>query len=106
MFSEQQALFNDTKEFKPVTVKCIVSEKHQYSTVRRRKSTWYTNTYEYIVNEKTYTRVYYAEQTPGKDKLLYYNPNDPEVLSEYSNYSAAVFDNFGWILLAGFAQGK
>ncbi len=105
VLGEQQALFNDAKEFKPVSVKCVASEKQQHSTVNRRNATWYENTYEYLVNDKTYTRVYYAEQTPGEDKLLHYNPNNPEVLSKYSSYSAAVMSNFGWILLAAFAQG-
>ncbi|MBO5087042.1 MAG: hypothetical protein J6C01_00080 [Lachnospiraceae bacterium] len=104
VLGEQQALFKDAKEFKPVTIKCVASEKNQYRTVKRQ-TTWYENTYEYLVNEKTYTRVYYAENTPGKDKLMYYNPNNPEILSEYSSYSTAVIDNFGWILLSALAQG-
>ncbi len=101
----QQALFNDVKEFKPVTVKCVMSERQQHSTVNRSNTSWYTNKYEYVVSEKTYTRVYYGEQTPGEDKLMYYNPNDPEVLSEYSSYSAAMISNLGWILLSAFGQG-
>ncbi len=104
VLGEQQALFEDVKEFKPVAVKCIASEKIEYGLYRNRRK-WFQNTYEYVVNEKTYTRVYYAERTVGKDKILYYNPNNPEILSKYSSYSAAVIGNFGWILLASLAQG-
>ncbi|MBR3834355.1 MAG: hypothetical protein IKJ73_08550 [Lachnospiraceae bacterium] len=104
VLGQHKSLYEEVEEFEAVKVECVHREKSTYRTVKS-KLTLYTNTYEYVVDGVTITKVESGERKPGESKYMYYNPNNPEILSEYKSYSDAIKSLSGWIVLASFIQG-
>ncbi|MBE5941989.1 MAG: hypothetical protein E7264_05535 [Lachnospiraceae bacterium] len=103
VLGEQSKLFQDVDEFLPAKATCIESDRRRYGSYRNRR-TRYNNTYRYTVNEQTYTVTYYSERWRGSDKVLYYNPTNPNVVSKYSSYADAATGNAIWIIFVVIGQ--
>lgn len=103
VLGEQSKLFQDVDEFLPAKATCIESDRRRYGSYRNRR-TRYNNTYRYTVNEQTYTVTYYSERWRGSDKVLYYNPTNPNVVSKYSSYADAATSNAIWIIFVVIGQ--
>lgn len=76
------------KDFLPIEAECINSEhRWQHRRGRRGSRKVYDNEFSYEVNGETYTVTFYSEPSPmtGETGTLYYDPNDPEVVSPYRN---------------------
>ncbi len=105
VLGEQKALFSDVDKFKSVILNCIESDKYVVGTIKRGRRTVYRNTYEYVVDGETYAVEFHAENAPGKQKVMYCNPNDPKILSKFKNYSEAISGCYIWIILSALSQG-
>ena len=105
VLGEQKAKFSEVDEFKSVFLNCTETEKYKIGTIRRGRRTVYSNKYEYVVDGETYTVVFYAETAPGNQKVMYYNPNDPKILSKFKTYSEAISGCYIWIILSALSQG-
>ena len=103
VLGDQSVLFREVEEFLPANATCIQSNKRSYGSGRNRRVS-YTNTYQYIVKEESYTVTYYGERRRGSDRILYYNPTNPEITSKYSSYADAVASNAIWIILVVIGQ--
>lgn len=103
VLGDQSVLFQEVKEFLPTNATCIESDRRSYGTGRRRRVS-YTNKYQYTVNEETYTVTYYGQRRRGRDKILYYNPTDPNIVSNYSSYGDAAARNAIWIIFVVLGQ--
>ena len=97
-------LYQDVKEFNPVSAICIDSDRRSTGTGRRRR-TRYNNTYQYVVNDHTYQITYRRESSRGSNRTLYYNPNNPTVCSKYASYADAKAKNAILIVIALIGQG-
>ncbi len=102
VLGRQKGVFEEVKEFNAVEVKCVSIDKTDFNM--RGRSALYTNEYQYVVDGETYTKILYAERTPGKNTVWYYNPKNPEIISRYKSYSHAKSENFKWVILASLGQ--
>ena len=100
--NDYKALYQDVKEFTPTHATCIDSD---YRSRSRHRSSSYTNTYQYIVDNQTYTVTYKGERSRGSSTTLYYNPNNPSLVSKYANYEEARANNVLWFVFALVGQG-
>lgn len=103
VLGDQSVLFQEVEEFLPTNATCIESDRRSYGTGRRRRVS-YTNKYQYTVNEETYTVTYYGQKRRGKDRILYYNPTNPDIVSKYSSYADAATRNAIWIIFVVIGQ--
>ncbi len=103
VLGNQSILFREVEEFLPTNATCIESDKRTYGSGRNR-SVSYTNTYQYTVKEEIHTVTYYGENRRGKDRILYYNPINPDVVSKYSSYADAAASNAIWIMFVVIGQ--
>lgn len=103
VLGDQSVLFQDVEEFLPTNATCIESDRRRTGSRRNRRTT-YTNTYRYTINEETYTVTYYGEKRRGKDRILYYNPTNPDIVSKYSSYADAAASNAIWIMFVVIGQ--
>ncbi len=99
----QSVLFRDVDQFLPANATCVSSARKTTGTRRNRRVS-YTNTYRYEVQGTTYTKTLSGEKRKGSDKLIYYNPTNPEIISYYSNYADAAMGQSVRIILAVIGQ--
>lgn len=99
----QSILFRDVDQFLPANATCVSSARKTTGTRRHRRVS-YTNTYRYEVQGTTYTKILSGEKRKGKDRVIYYNPTDPEIISYYSNYKDAALGESVKIILAVIGQ--
>ncbi len=103
VLGEQSKLFQEVEEFLPAKATCIESDRNAYGTGRRRRVR-YNNKYQYTVNDKKYTVTYYSQKRRGRDRILYYNPTNPDIVSNYSSYADAAASNAIWIMFVVIGQ--
>lgn len=85
--------FKNSKEFIPIQAVCIASESYQTKDSDGYLVTRYNNTYEYIVEGKSYTHESNGSSYDvgvGNSLELYYDPANPEKLSSYRSYQEAM----------------
>ncbi len=102
--SDYKELYDDVKEFTPVSATCVKSDRRRTGT-RRHRRTRYNNTYQYVVGNQRYEVTYWHERSRGTRKTLYYNPNNPSVSSKYATYEEAKTKNSIYIIFALIGQG-
>ncbi len=100
----QTILFRDVDQFFPANATCVSSARKSTGT-RRHRRVRYTNTYRYEVEGITYTKILSGEKRKGKDRIIYYNPTNPEIISYYSNYTDAALGESVKIIIAVIGQG-
>ena len=100
----QSVLFRDVDQFLPANATCVSSARKTTGTRRHRRVS-YTNTYRYEVQGITYTKILSGEKRKGSDRVIYYNPANPEIISYYSNYTDAAMSQSVRIILAVIGQG-
>ena len=100
----QSILFRDVDQFLPANATCVSSARKTTGTRRNRRVS-YTNTYRYEVQGTTYTKILSGEKRKGSDRVIYYNPTNPEIMSYYSNYADATMGQSVKIILAVIGQG-
>lgn len=100
----QSILFRDVDQFLPANATCVSSARKTTGTRRHRRVS-YTNTYSYEVQGTTYTKTLSGEKRKGSDRVIYYNPTNPEIMSYYSNYADAAMSQSVKIILVVIGQG-
>ncbi len=100
--NDYKELYQDVKEFAPTHATCIDSD---YRSRSRHRSSSYTNTYQYVVDNQIYTVTYKGERRRGSSRTLYYNPNNPSLVSKYANYEEARANNVLWFVFVVIVQG-
>lgn len=89
----EKEMFQGVSEFIPVKAICVSSKKNSSYTYRYRWNYYegYNNKYNYEVNGQNYVVTYYNEpfDKSGKEMMLYYHPERPDICSKYQTYSSA-----------------
>ncbi len=101
--SEYKKLYQDVKEFTPISATCVNSDR-SYSRSGRHRRTRYKNTYQYVVDNQEYRVTYWNESSRGTSRILFYNPMNPDICSKYQNYEEASSKNGIIIIFALFGQ--
>ena len=98
--SNAKKLYQGVDKFEPVSATLINSiEKRKIGGKGRATRIRYNNKYYYEVDGNSYTVVFYDERSKGRDRTLYYNPNNPNVCAKYSTYNEYASHNSDGFLL-------